>query len=69
MYGASVEKDFQHIKFENERMMRKLEMMRLLETDHEPQAPSRRLLAHMFGLLAPRPKLQNPPDRSPIASS
>ena len=69
MYGASVEKDFQHIKFENEQLQRRLETLRMLETEHEGQVTSRRSFGHIFGWLATRPVLRVPFGRSPLASS
>lgn len=69
MYGPFIESQFQHIEFENEQLKRRLETLRLLETEHESQARPRRSLARIFGWLAPRPELRIPFGRSPLTPS
>jgi hypothetical protein len=69
MFGPFIETQFQHIEFENELLNRRLETLRLFETEHESQARPRRSLARIFGRLAPRPELRAPFGRSPLAPS
>jgi hypothetical protein len=69
MYGASIEKDFQHITFENEQLKRKLEMRQLLEANQPQRQRPRRSLAAIFGRLTPRIEVRAPGRRSPVAPS
>ena len=54
MYGASIEKDFQHTKFEREQLKRNLEARSLLETGKRHQQRSLRSLLSIFGRIAPQ---------------
>ncbi len=65
MYGASIEKDFQHIAFENEQLKRKMATRSLLEAERQQQRP-RRSVVDIFGRLAARLDLRTPVGRSPV---
>jgi hypothetical protein len=69
MYGASIEKDFQHITLENEQSKRTLETRRLLEGDWQHQARPRRSLVEIFGRFLPRLDQRIPAGRSQVTSS
>jgi hypothetical protein len=69
MYGASIEKDFQHSRFENEKRKRRLETRSLLETEEQRQQRPRRSLVAIFGRFAPQLHLHAPAGRSPVTPS
>jgi hypothetical protein len=68
MYGASIEKDVQHIAFEQQQLKRRLEMQRLLD-DEQIDQRSRRSLVDIFGRFTPRLALRTPAGRSPVTPS
>jgi hypothetical protein len=68
MYGPSIEKDFQHVRFENEQLKRTKATRRLLD-DGQQVHRQRRSLVDIFERFAPRLTLRTPAGRSPVTPS
>ena len=69
MYGASIERDFPHIAYEQEQLRRKLEMRRMFEADQPQQQRPRRSLAAIFGRITPRIDVRTPGRQSSVIPS
>ena len=66
MYGPQIEKQFQHVTFENEQQKRKLEVRRMLDTEQPHQTRSPRSLADMFKRFVSGIDRRTPVRRSPV---
>jgi hypothetical protein len=69
MYGGSIEQDFPHIAFEQEKLRRTFELQRLFEANQPQPEHPRRSLADLFGQFASRFTLRSSDRRSPVTPS
>lgn len=69
MYGASIEKDFQHGEFETQQLQRKMAARRQFDVGQQYRERSRRSLVDLFGQFVDRLDPRVPTQRSTVTPS